>query len=282
MPEPVFDAVLQDRLEKEPGDDHSPAGGIHLRTAGQPVSKPGELDLQVLVDIFHILGKGHFSPASAYAVAQDLCQLPDQFTGLFRIKVDQVPDDLQGVIEKMRIHLGGKLIHFKTGVEPDKLRILAVEHVDRVHHPVDLHAHLAELIFTIDPDPVVRILRPDDPELLNQGVDGGRVPFRHVSGHSVGQLPPDIAHQEHDQDSQKEIAVPGGIDQGINDRGSVLNLGGHDPVPVLVDVADAVHGLGLFEVFLSPVFVHAGHQAVFAGIHDIVAKICHHTVKVPL
>ena len=270
--EAVLDAVFQQRLKKELGHHAVHALRRDVQLAAEAAAKADLLDVEIALYVENVVLEGHLVPRKINAVPQDLGQLGDDLLRLYAVKESQGPDDLQCIVQKVGVHLGGELLHLDAVAPPQQLGVALVELLEGVQHIVGLMGHLAELVAAVHLDSVPGVGGADIPELLHQmlhagGAAGGHagedVPRRHIPGRS--------GHGQGDE-AGDELAAAGVVDERVDDRAAVRGGLAEGPVPQAVELHRAVAGAAEF-------VVHRG-KGMFAAVHNVAPEIGDHAVKV--
>lgn len=260
----VLDAVFQQGLKQKFGDDERPAILCDLHLVGEICPEPGGLDHEIILQILEVLFHGHIVLGVVDAVPQDADKPPDQLLGALRVVRDEIPDVVQGVIDKVGVDLGLEVLHLHPAVHLHQIHIALAQLLDAPHHLVHLMGDLLDLVPGVDFYDVVRVLFPDDPDLFYQGFHRLCHLGRHGVHNAGKQHRPADAQQQDEEHADQEIGRIGrGIDEGIGDHRTVLQQPLAAQIPAALDLYIAVRLVGMI---LVGVFLRE-ERGVGAGYH---------------
>src|SRR5215472_13896898 len=111
----MFDGVFDQRLQKHAGNHHLERSRVEFLYHLELVApETHHLDIEVVIDKFHLLAQGNKGISTAQQAAEDGRQLDDQLTRRVRIKTHQRGNRIQGIKQKVRIDLVLQRFHARV------------------------------------------------------------------------------------------------------------------------------------------------------------------------
>ena len=100
--DPVSDRVLDERLQREHGNDSLQHLGRHLKANLQEVAEAGALEPKVLLDVVELIGEGDIGALTTECIARELGELREQLTCLLGLGADVSGDRGERVVDEVR------------------------------------------------------------------------------------------------------------------------------------------------------------------------------------
>ena len=163
----VTDRVLDQRLDRERGDDRRPGLGRDVEADVKPVAEAGLLEAQVSLDVGELVGDGDIRPAVTEQISGELREVDQQLARLLGSGVDVARDGGERVVDEMRADLCPQRAQFG----PREALLLLADHrqLELRRDEARRLLHDAQLVASRPPDVAVeRDQRPGSPALDDQ------------------------------------------------------------------------------------------------------------------